>query len=61
MLPSYRGLFPPYFAYEISHENIRGKRAASEGAGLNVPGPAKGERELGGEGLHDRVCLFGFY
>ena len=27
---------------KISHENISGKRAASEGAGLNVSGPAKG-------------------
>ena len=26
---------------KISHENISGKRAASEGAGLNVSGPAK--------------------
>ena len=28
----------------ISHENIRGKRAASEGAGLNMSGPAKRRR-----------------
>ena len=37
---------------EISHENISGKRVASEGAGLNVSGPAKrGKgRERGGEG-----------
>ena len=32
---------------KISHENVSGKRAASEGAGLNVSGPAKEENGRG--------------
>ena len=31
---------------KISHENISGKRAATEGAGLNVSGPAKPKMQI---------------